>query len=144
MGQERMFKDSTFSRKKHEKSDDHKWNCQRWFAKHHPSNNGHVALIESGLQTMVDRKKGIILRVMKLLYFVVGNDEPLLAYVDQYKIQMHLTILNMPSFFEYSSYANVTLMMRLLDATFYKLYLSLIEEVKNNPIYLIMIDKSTN
>jgi hypothetical protein len=67
-----------------------------------------VTPIELGLQTMVDREKEIILRVMKLLYFVVGNDQPLLAYVDQYKIQIHLTIPNMPSSFEYSSYTNVT------------------------------------
>jgi hypothetical protein len=96
-----------------------------------------VTSIETDLQTMVDREKERILTIMKLLYFVVGNDHPLLAYVDQCKIHMHLTTPNMPSSFEYSSYANVTLTMGFLDAISQNLYLSLIEEVKNNPIYLI-------
>ena len=53
--------------KQHEKSDDHKWSCQRWFAKHHLSSKGHVAPIELGIQTMVDRKKEKIVTVIKLL-----------------------------------------------------------------------------
>ena len=103
-----------------------------------------MAPIESGLQTMVDRENGRILTVMKLLYFVVNNDHPILAYVDQCKIHMDLATPNMPSSFEYSLYANVTSAMGFLDVIFENLYLSLIEEVKSNPLYLILIDESTD
>ncbi|KAG0593808.1 hypothetical protein M758_UG021100 [Ceratodon purpureus] len=130
--------------KTHEKSDDHKWSCQRWLAKHHPSSAGYVAPIEPGLQTMVDREKGRILTVMKLLYFVVSNDQALLAYVDQCKLQMHLATPNMPSSFEYSSYANVTSAMGFLDAISQNLQSGLVEEVKCSPVYSIMIDESTD
>ena len=67
--------------KQHEKSKDHKWSCQRWFAKHYPSTNLHVAFIESGLQTMVDREKGRILTVMKLLYFFSSDNHYLLTLI---------------------------------------------------------------
>ena len=103
-----------------------------------------MASIELGLQTIVDREKERILIVMKLLYFVVSNGQPLLACVDQCKIHIHLTTPNMPSSFESLSYANVTSAMGFLDATSHNLYLSLIEEVQNNPVYSILIDKSTN
>ena len=93
---------------------------------------------------MVDREKGRIFTVMKLLYFVISNDQPLLIYIDQYKIHMHLATPNMPSSFEYSSYANVTSSMEFLDAISQNLYLSLIEEVKSNPVYSILIDKSSD
>ena len=103
-----------------------------------------MAPIESDLQTMVDREKGRILTVMKLLYFVVSNDEPLLAYVDHCKIHMHLATPNMSFSFEYSWYANVILAIGFFDARSHNLYLSLIKEVKNNPIYSILIDESTD
>jgi hypothetical protein len=103
-----------------------------------------VAPIESNLQTMVDREKGRILTVMKLLYFVVNNDQPLLAYVDQCKLHVHLATPNMPSSFEYLSYANVTSAMEFLDAISQNLYLRLIEEVKSSPVYSILIDESTD
>ena len=57
---------------------------------------------------------------------------------------MHLATPNMPSSFEYSSYVNMTSGMGFLDAISQNLYLSLIEEVKNNPIYSILIDESTD
>ena len=86
--------------------------------------------IEHDLQTMVDHEKGRIFTVMKLLYYVVSNDSPLLAYIDQCKIHMHLATSTIPSSFEYSSYANMTSSMGFLDAISLNLYLSLIEEVK--------------
>ena len=98
--------------------------------------------IKLGLQTIVDCEKRKILTVMKFLYFVVSNDQPLFAYVDQCKIHMHLATPNMPSSFECSSYANVTSVMRFLDAISQNLYLNLIEEVKNNLVYSILIHES--
>ena len=67
---------------------------------------------------------------LKLLYFVVSNDQPLRAYVNQCKIYMHMTTPNMSSSFEFLSYVNVTLTIGLLDAISQNLYLSLIEKVK--------------
>ena len=51
---------------------------------------------------------------------------------------------NMPYSFEYSSYANVTSVMGFLDAISQNLFLNLIEEVKNNLVYSILIDESTD
>jgi hypothetical protein len=48
---------------------------------------------------------------------------------------MHLATPNMSSSFEYSSYPNVTSVMGFFDAISQNLYLSLIEEIKSNPIY---------
>ena len=130
--------------KQHEQSEDHKWSCQRWLAKHYPSRRLPVTSIELGLQTMVDREKGRILTVMKLLHFVVSNDQPLVAYVDQCKLHMHMATPNMPSSFEYSSYANVTSAMGFLDAISQNLYLSTTEAVKNSPVFSLLIDESTD
>ena len=57
---------------------------------------------------------------------------------------MHLATPNMSSSFEYSSYANVTSLIEFLDAISQNLYLSLIEEVKSNPVYSILIDESSD
>ena len=99
MGRERVFNDSTSTIKQREKSDDHKWSCQQWLAKHYPSRKLHVTPIESGIQTMVDHEKRSILTVIKLLYFVVSNYQPSIIYVDQCKLHMHMTTSNIPSFF---------------------------------------------
>ena len=103
-----------------------------------------MALIEFGLRTIMYYEKGRILIVMKLLYFIVSNDQPLFAYVDQCKIHMHLATPNMSSSFEYLSYANVTSAMEFLDANSKNLYLNLIEEIKSSPVYSILIDESTD
>ena len=57
---------------------------------------------------------------------------------------MHMATPNMPSSFEYSSDVNVTSTMGSLNAISHNLYLSLIEEVKNSPVYLILINESTD
>ena len=75
-----------------------------------------MALIESGLRIIMDCENERILIVMKLLYFIVSIDQPLLAYVDQCKIHIHMATLYIPSSFEYLSYANVTSTIEFLDA----------------------------
>ena len=90
------------------------------------------------------RENEKILTFMKILYFVVSNDHPLLTYIDQYKINIYPITPNMSYFFILSSYANVISTMRYLDAVSQNLYLSLTQEVKTNLIYSILIDKSTD
>ena len=69
----------------HEQSNDHKFAFTRWKAFHFPqSESGSICTpIEPSLQLMVDHEKARILTVMKVLYFVVYNDLPLLQYVEQ-------------------------------------------------------------
>ena len=100
--------------------------------------------IEPGLQNMVDREKGRIFIVMKLLYFVVYNDLPLLHYVEQCKIHMFLSTPDMPANTEYSSYTNVTAAMGFLDAISQHLGSNLVHEVKRSSMYSILIDESTD
>ena len=93
---------------------------------------------------MVDCEKARILTVMKLLYFVVYNDLPLLQYVEQCRIHALLSTPDMPTTVEYSSYTNVTVGMGFLSAIFEHLKKSLLSEVKLNPCYSILIDESTD
>lgn len=72
--------------------------------------------IEPSLQTMVGREKDKIITAMKLLYFVVYSDQPLLHYVEQCKVHMHFFTPDMHASMEYSHYTNVTAMMGFLDA----------------------------
>ena len=85
--------------------------------------------------------KGRFFTVIKFLYFVVSNDQPLFVYDDQCKIHMHLAISNKSSSLEILSYANVTSAVGFLDAISQNLYLSLVEEVKKTPLYPILIDE---
>jgi hypothetical protein len=130
--------------KQHKKFDDHKWSYTRWMARHYPRTGGPVTPIEPGLQNMVDRENGRILIVMKLLYFVVYNDLPLLHYIEQCKIHMLLSTPDMPANIEYLSYTNVTAAMSFLDAISQHLRLNLVYEVKRNSMYSILIDESTD
>ena len=129
----------------HEKSDDHKFAFTRWRALYFPqSKPGSVCTsIEPGLQVMVDHEKVRILTVMKLLYFVVYNDLPLLQYVEQCRIHALLSTSNMPTTIEYSSYTNVTVGMGFLSAISKHLRKSLLSEVKLSPCYSILNDEST-
>jgi hypothetical protein len=95
--------------KLHKKLDDHKWTFIKWRAYHFPKTIGCTAtLIEPTLQVLVDYEKMKIFICMKLLYFVIYKDQPLLHYVDQCKIHMLLSIFDMLVSIEYSSYINVT------------------------------------
>jgi hypothetical protein len=131
--------------KLHEKSDDHKWAFTRWRAHHFPKIAGTIATpIELALQVMVDREKGRILTIMKLLYFVVYNDQPLLNYVDQCKIHTLLSTPDMPASVDYSSYTNVTAGIGFLSSISQHLHESLLSEVKLSHVYSILIDESTD
>ena len=81
----------------HEKSDDHKFAFTRWRALHFPqSEPGSVCTsIEPDFQVMVDREKARIHTIMKLLYFVVYNELPLLQYVEQCQIHALLSTPDM-------------------------------------------------
>ena len=104
----------------HKKSNDHELAFTRWGALHFPqSEPGSICtLIEPGLQAMVDHEKARILTVLKLLYFVVNNDFPLLQYVEQCQIHALLSTPNMLAIVEYSSYTNVTAGMGFLTTIF--------------------------
>ena len=130
--------------KMHKKSDDHKFAFTRRRALHFPQSqpSSVCTSIEPGLQVMVDREKAIILIVMKLLYFVVYNDLPLLQYVEQCRIHALLSTPDMPTIVEYSSYTNVIAGMGFLSAIFEHLRESLFSEVKLSPCYSILIDES--
>jgi hypothetical protein len=129
--------------KLYKKSDDHKWAFTRWRARHFPKTTGTTTTpIEPALQVMVDREKGRILTLMKLLYFVVYNDQPLLNYIDQCKIHTLLSTPDMPASVEYSSYTNVTAGMGFLSSI--SQHESLLSEIKLSPVYSILIDESTD
>jgi hypothetical protein len=113
-------------------------------ARHYPRTGRPVTPIEPSLQNMVDRKNGRILIVMKLLYFLVYNDLPLLHYVEQCKIHMLLSTPDIPANTEYLSYTNVTAAMGFLDVISQHLSSNLIHEVKRSSMYSILIDESTN
>lgn len=57
---------------------------------------------------------------------------------------MLLCTPNMSASTEYSLYTNVTSIMGFFDAIYHNLNLLLISDVKCCPIYLILIDESTN
>ena len=111
-------------------------------ARHYPRTGGPVTPIEPGLQIMVDRENSRILIVMKLLFFVVYNDLPLLHYVEQCKIHMLLSTPDMPANTEYSSHINVTATIDFLDVISQHLSSNLVHEVKCNSMYSILIDES--
>ena len=81
---------------------------------------------------------------MKLLYFVVYNDLPLLQYVEQHQIHALLSILDMLATIKYSSYTKFTIGMGFLSAISKHLRGSFLSELKLNPCYSILIDESTN
>ena len=93
---------------------------------------------------MVDCEKARILTIMKLLYFVIYNDLPLLQYVEQCQIHTLLSTFDMPTIVEYFSYTNVTIGMEFLSAISKHLKESLLSEVKLSLCYSILTDESTN
>ena len=129
--------------KMHEKSDDHKFAFIRWRACHFLQSEpcSIYTPTKLSLEVIVDHENARILTVMKLLYFIVYNDLPLLQYVEQCQIHTLLSTPNMPATVEYS---NVIVGMRFLNAISEHLRGSLLNEVKLNPCYLILIDESTN
>ena len=100
--------------------------------------------IESGFKAMIDHEKARLLIIMKLLYFVIYNNLPLLQYVEQCQIHALLSTLDMQEIVEYSSYTNVIVGMEFLSAISKNLRKSLLNELKFSPCYSILIDESTN
>lgn len=56
----------------------------RWEAQHFPQDN--IMPIEQYIQAMVYKEKEEILTFMKLLHFIIWNDQSLLHFVQQWKI----------------------------------------------------------
>jgi hypothetical protein len=128
--------------KLHKKSDNYKWAFIRWRAGHFSKTAGCTTTpIEHALQMMVDREEGRIFTCIKLLYFVVHNDQPLLYYFDPCKIHMLLSTRDMPASIEYSSYTNATAEMGFLSFISQHLHESLLSKVKLSLVYSILTPK---